>query len=75
MGLDVLLLLIPVSFFMALVALGVFLWANHSGQFDDLDTPAIRVVLEETPDSDPIYNADRSQQRLNVSAPIPSLDN
>lgn len=50
MGLDVLYLLIPASIALALVALALFLWAIHTGQFDDLETPAIRILFDEEPD-------------------------
>jgi cbb3-type cytochrome oxidase maturation protein len=53
MGLEVLYLLIPVSFVLALAALAFFVWAVRAGQFDDLQTPAIRMLDGETPvDSD-----------------------
>lgn len=49
MGLDVLYLLIPASVLLALVALALFVWAIHSGQFDDLETPAIRILFDDAP--------------------------
>ena len=44
---DVLLLLIPMS--VALVALigGVFWWSVRSGQFDDLEGPAHRILADD----------------------------
>ena len=50
MGLEVLYLLIPVTLTLALVALGLFFWALHSGQFDDLETPAIRILFDDESD-------------------------
>lgn len=47
MGLEALYLLIPVSVLLAIVALGLFLWAMLTGQFDDLETPALRILFEE----------------------------
>lgn len=49
MGLEVLYVLIPVSVLLALGALAVFLWAIQSGQFDDLETPAIRILFDDAP--------------------------
>ncbi len=46
---DALLLLIPASLLLAVIALAWFLWATHSGQFDDLDTPAVRILFESRP--------------------------
>lgn len=45
---TVLLLLIAASLAIALLFLGVFVWAVKSGQFEDTCTPAMRVVMEET---------------------------
>jgi cbb3-type cytochrome oxidase maturation protein len=53
MGLDILYLLIPVSIALALAALALFIWAIHSGQFDDLETPAIRILFDDSPTGPP----------------------
>lgn len=47
MGLESLYLLIPVSVLLSVVALALFLWAMLTGQFDDLETPALRILFEE----------------------------
>ena len=52
MGLEILYLLIPATFLLAVIALGMFIWAIHSGQYDDLETPAIRLLFEKEPDAD-----------------------
>jgi cbb3-type cytochrome oxidase maturation protein len=49
MGLEILYLLIPVTLVLAGIALLLFIWAIHSGQFDDLETPAIRVLFDDGP--------------------------
>lgn len=40
-------LLIPISLVLLLVALAGFYWAVHSGQFDDLDSPAMDILDDE----------------------------
>ncbi len=45
-----LLLLIPVALLLGLLGLAAFLWALKSGQFDDLDGAAHRILFE---DNDP----------------------
>lgn len=50
MGLEVLYLLIPASALLAGIALALFLWAMHTGQFDDLETPAIRMLYDDGTD-------------------------
>jgi cbb3-type cytochrome oxidase maturation protein len=44
---SVLFVLLPVALLFAAAALGVFVWAARSGQFDDLTTPALRVLHED----------------------------
>jgi len=44
---DILYLLIPLSLvFVALIAL-VFLWAVKSGQFEDMEGPAHRILMDD----------------------------
>jgi cbb3-type cytochrome oxidase maturation protein len=52
MGLDVLFVLIPASLLLALLALALFVWAIRSGQFDDLVTPAIRILYDDDTEPD-----------------------
>lgn len=47
MGLEILFILIPVTLVLAVGGLLLFVWAIRSGQFDDLDTPALRVLFDE----------------------------
>lgn len=49
MGLEVLYVLIPMTLILAVLALAWFLWAIHNGQFDDLETPALRILFDEEP--------------------------
>ena len=42
-----LLYLIPIALFLGLLGLGAFLWALRSGQFDDLDGAAERILFDE----------------------------
>ena len=43
---NVLYILIPLALLLLAGAVWVFFWAVGSGQFDDLDTPAMRVVMD-----------------------------
>jgi len=40
-------LLIPIALGLGLLGLAAFIWASRSGQFEDLDGPAMRVLLDE----------------------------
>ena len=43
--------LIPIALFLGLLGLAAFLWAMRSGQFDDLDGAAERILFDD--DEDP----------------------
>jgi cbb3-type cytochrome oxidase maturation protein len=40
-------ILLPVALLFAAVAVGVFVWAARAGQFDDLETPSIRILHDD----------------------------
>ena len=44
---DILHLLIPLSSVLVLAIVGVFAWALHRNQFDDLDIEGERILLDE----------------------------
>ena len=50
---DILFLLIPLSAVLVLGILGVFAWALHGGQFDDLEQHAEQILEPGTPPLDP----------------------
>lgn len=41
---DILFVLIPLSMVLLLVVIGVFAWALHGGQFDDLEREGQRIL-------------------------------
>ena len=44
---EVLYLLIPLSLLLVGLIIWVFLWAIRSGQFDDLQGPAYRILMDD----------------------------
>jgi cbb3-type cytochrome oxidase maturation protein len=40
-------ILIPIALSLGLAALGAFFWAMKSGQFEDLDGAALRILIDE----------------------------
>jgi cbb3-type cytochrome oxidase maturation protein len=44
---NVLIYLIPAALFLGLLGLGAFLWAVKSGQFEDLDGAAERILIDD----------------------------
>lgn len=47
---EIIYLLIPLSLVLVVVAIVAFSWATKSGQFDDLDSPALS-ILDDDQDS------------------------
>ncbi|WP_028670119.1 cbb3-type cytochrome oxidase assembly protein CcoS [Saccharospirillum impatiens] len=50
---DILLLLIPVSLLLLSVGGVLFWWTVNSGQYDDLDSPARRILFDDDSDMVP----------------------
>ena len=44
---TILYLLIPLGLLLLAVGVGAFFWATRSGQFDDLESPAWSVVMDD----------------------------
>ena len=44
---NILLALVPISIVLLGFAIWAFVWAVKRGQFDDLDTPALRILVED----------------------------
>lgn len=47
---DILYLLIPLAVVIMIIAVAAFMWAVKSGQYEDLDGPAYRILMD---DDDP----------------------
>lgn len=46
---EIVYILAPLTLFIAISALVAFLWAVNKGQYDDLETPAHRILLDPPP--------------------------
>ena len=75
---DILLLLIPVSVLLVLLIGAVLWWSVKSGQFDDLDGPAHRILADDdtsdaiptTPPGCPAPGTPQGDLTLVNSAPV-----
>ena len=56
---DILYLLIPLSAVLVLIIIGVFGWALHRGQFDDVEREGERILQHDGP----AFDADQSPTR------------
>lgn len=45
---DIIFVLLPLSIFLGAVFLAAFWWSAQSGQFEDLETPAVRMLPEDS---------------------------
>ena len=45
---EIIIVLLPLALGLGLVFLGFFLWAVTKGQYDDVETPKYRMLLDET---------------------------
>ncbi len=57
---TVLYVLVPLALVLAAAGVAAFRWAVRDGQFDDVETPALRILLDdldaEAPDDLPRHN-------------------
>jgi cbb3-type cytochrome oxidase maturation protein len=67
---ETIFVLLPLALLIAAIAVAFFIWAARTGQFDDLDTPAIRILFDDDeprrpPPCDPSVPVRRSIVREN----------
>jgi len=55
---SILYVLVPVALGIVLAAVAAYVWCVRSGQFDDLETPAVRPLIE---DADTLDTTPRKQ--------------
>lgn len=56
--------LVPAMILLALVSVAVFFWASRSGQYDDMEGPAHRILND---DDDPLLPKEMKQQKTDAS--------
>lgn len=44
---DIVFVLLPLALLLAVAALAAFIWSVKNGQYDDVDTPAQKVLVDE----------------------------
>ena len=44
---SVIFLVLPLALLIVGIAVAAFVWATRRGQFDDLDTPAVRILHDD----------------------------
>jgi len=64
--------LIPAALFLGLLGVLAFMWALRSGQFEDLDGAAYRILEDETPPPDSHDEAPQEKPQQASPADTPS---
>jgi cbb3-type cytochrome oxidase maturation protein len=63
---SIIFLILPITLLLSAGAVAAFAWATRSGQFDDLETPALRLLHEDSVGRDvarnPVPPAERPSQ-------------
>ncbi|MFC3679735.1 cbb3-type cytochrome oxidase assembly protein CcoS [Bacterioplanoides pacificum] len=44
---DIIYVLVPLSLLLLAIAIGIFFWAVRSGQFDDMESPAHKILFDD----------------------------
>ncbi|HMN35753.1 MAG TPA: cbb3-type cytochrome oxidase assembly protein CcoS [Chiayiivirga sp.] len=62
---NILLALVPISVVLLGIAIWAFVWAVRRGQFDDLETPALDILVEDAPAAEAV----QPSQAADAAAP------
>ena len=66
---ETIFVLLPLALLIAAIAVGLFVWAARTGQFDDLETPAVRILFDDDEPSRPAPSTGASDQARSPSPP------
>ncbi len=71
---ETIFVLLPLALLIAAIAVGFFVWAAKTGQFDDLDTPAVRILFDDPPSPRSHDRAERGYLAASASQANPNPD-
>ncbi|GGY32872.1 hypothetical protein GCM10011297_02260 [Bacterioplanes sanyensis] len=60
---DIIYVLVPLSLVLLSGAIAIFFWAVRSGQFDDMDSPASRILFDDDEQGHDAENNNQEQHR------------
>lgn len=60
---NILYLLVPAALMLAALGVAGFVWSVRSGQFDDVETPGMRVLFDDEDPKRPSQQAKASQEK------------
>ena len=62
-NMEILYLLIPIAILLVAAMVAGFIWASKSGQFDDLEGPAHRILMDKDEPQEPVPRARARSKR------------
>ena len=65
---SIIVFILPITLLLSLGAVAAFAWATRGGQFDDLRTPAVRMLHDALPPAPP-QSSQTEQRHENVVRP------
>lgn len=65
---EIIFITIPVTLLFIATGVAIFFWASKGGQFDDLDSPAHRILFDEEEHNTPSKTENASQEDENKQA-------
>ncbi len=68
---TILYLLIPLAVILMGIAIGILVWSLRSGQYDDLEGPAYRILMD---DDDPMIPGNQPSEKAKAEPPEPSKE-
>ena len=60
---KILIILIALSLLVAIIFLILFIWSVKSGQYNDTDSPSMRILYEDKPQSRKVLTTDNVNER------------
>jgi len=66
---NVFFVLVPVALLLAGAGVAAFFWSVTTGQYDDVDTPAIRMLIDDEPPCRPAASSASSQTPTSETDP------
>jgi len=61
---SVLFIVLPLALVIVLIAVGAYVWSARTGQFDDLDTPALRMLHDDDGSLADAHSTDHGQRQF-----------
>ena len=71
---EILFVLIPLAIVLMIVAVVFFLWTVKSGQYDDLEGPAHRILMDDDDPMIPRYGQDENKTEDQTTKASPQND-